>query len=158
MTSKRACLFAAPFGRWSIFIILNIVSIGVIRLRFRQSWLGKWPLMLPRNAKRRVFFFRMLSLYTCRMGSFSDVVWIVASVTKTIRGVANPVKIFLKHWIFGVLLFRRNYGWYMAYFSISRFAITTVLTQTIFSQILPNLILAFGRNPSNILRVWSWPH
>ena len=33
-------------------------------------------------------FFRMLSLYTNGMGSFVDVVWVVFSVKKTIRGVS----------------------------------------------------------------------
>ena len=36
-------------------------------------------------------FLRMLSLYTNGMGSFLDVVWVVQSFTKTVRGVSYPI-------------------------------------------------------------------
>ena len=42
--------------------------------------------------KGKNVFFRMLSLVTNGMGSFVDVVWVVFSVKKTIRGVSYPAR------------------------------------------------------------------
>ena len=53
---------------------------------FPFGWISD-PLMLSCRGETRVF--GMLTLYN-GMGSFSDVVWVVSSVTKTIRGASYP--------------------------------------------------------------------